>query len=755
MLSAEELTRRGRDASNAGRHAQAHGLLRRALERADDDEQRARALQSLAHVAAERGHAHEGVGLCEQALGLRALSPHGRGLVQAQLGLLAMRTGAGEEALTRFAAAAPALADDPAELARVHLNRGDLHLQRLEADAASADFTRARDLAGDPVERAKATHNLGYAELLRGDLVAALRLMDEAATVLAPLSPVSAAVGIADRAEVLVAAGRPVAAAGRLSEVARIYGRRRLRQFQGEAELARARGLLLIDPQAARSAAVRGARLLRGRGSEDWARRADGLALQAMVRGRIRSGHWGPAWAASVREAAGRTAKDLAEGGWEGDRTDVLLHAALVEALGDPGDPGEPRDRGRPAAVTTSVPAEHEGVGTRLLRAEVAARTAWRDGDRTGAAAHVRGGLRDLHAWQSAFGSLDLQSSLVGHGRSLAELGLEQAVEDGRPEVVLEWAERARALAGRVPAVRPPSDPAAAARLSRLRALRAEPGAGRGGGGAAAAGAAGGVVPTRARHRARARLARRGRRPVGPRRAGQLPAGPRHGARPGRLARLRPGDPAGALGDVEALLPGLLADLAAGATALPRGARAPGRGEPASPALDLVGVARGASRPRLRPRRAGAAGSVGRPAVVVAARPGRPPGHGGPVGLGLGHPRAGPPLASVGLLAGPDVARAQAEIAACARVWGERAERPTGVADCAGAARTAQRVDVLHVAAHGRHAEENPLFSGIRLADGTWFGYDVDSLERVPEVVVLSACERVARRCAGPRSWSA
>jgi CHAT domain-containing protein len=50
-------------------------------------------------------------------------------------------------------------------------------------------------------------------------------------------------------------------------------------------------------------------------------------------------------------------------------------------------------------------------------------------------------------------------------------------------------------------------------------------------------------------------------------------------------------------------------------------------------------------------------------------------------------------------------------------------------------------VDVLHVASHGRHAADNPLFSGLDLVDGPWFGYDIDRLPRVPSTVVLSACE--------------
>ena len=36
---------------------------------------------------------------------------------------------------------------------------------------------------------------------------------------------------------------------------------------------------------------------------------------------------------------------------------------------------------------------------------------------------------------------------------------------------------------------------------------------------------------------------------------------------------------------------------------------------------------------------------------------------------------------------------------------------------------------------------ENPLFSGVLLADGPLFGYDLDRLTEVPDVVILSACE--------------
>jgi CHAT domain-containing protein len=48
---------------------------------------------------------------------------------------------------------------------------------------------------------------------------------------------------------------------------------------------------------------------------------------------------------------------------------------------------------------------------------------------------------------------------------------------------------------------------------------------------------------------------------------------------------------------------------------------------------------------------------------------------------------------------------------------------------------------ILHVAAHGVHQPENPLFSSVRMADGPVFAHELDRSHRAPEHVVLSACE--------------
>ena len=97
--------------------------------------------------------------------------------------------------------------------------------------------------------------------------------------------------------------------------------------------------------------------------------------------------------------------------------------------------------------------------------------------------------------------------------------------------------------------------------------------------------------------------------------------------------------------------------------------------------------------------------------------------------------------ASAGFVAGPRVAQAEAETSAAASTWPLATVLHRAEATAAAVSELAGSVDVLHVSAHGRHSSENPLFSGFELADGPWFGYDIDQLTSVPDVVLLSACE--------------
>ncbi len=94
-------------------------------------------------------------------------------------------------------------------------------------------------------------------------------------------------------------------------------------------------------------------------------------------------------------------------------------------------------------------------------------------------------------------------------------------------------------------------------------------------------------------------------------------------------------------------------------------------------------------------------------------------------------------------IAGPGVGRGGEEAAAVARTWtARRPHRLIGEQATAAAVTDALAgARLAHVAAHGVHQTENPLFSSVRLADGPLFAHELDQSARTPDHVVLSACE--------------
>ena len=96
-------------------------------------------------------------------------------------------------------------------------------------------------------------------------------------------------------------------------------------------------------------------------------------------------------------------------------------------------------------------------------------------------------------------------------------------------------------------------------------------------------------------------------------------------------------------------------------------------------------------------------------------------------------------LERVGFVRGPRLPHAAEEIERASLAWTGAEVDLQATADRTAA--LAENVDVLHIAAHGRHLGDSPMFSGVELFDGPWFGYDIDQLAHLPAVVVLSACE--------------
>jgi hypothetical protein len=99
---------------------------------------------------------------------------------------------------------------------------------------------------------------------------------------------------------------------------------------------------------------------------------------------------------------------------------------------------------------------------------------------------------------------------------------------------------------------------------------------------------------------------------------------------------------------------------------------------------------------------------------------------------------------AVEAFSGPGLAGALDEAAAVAKLWEPAAAsaiaHPTALGTRRQLARALTSATVVHVAAHGSHMRQNPLFSSLQLADGPLFAYEIADRQLAPHVV-LSACE--------------
>lgn len=717
----------------------------------------ARVLLGLSSSRLEiRGDPAESMALLEEAeeLTVRAGAVRMQAAVRGQRGLLLLRQGDTTGSLRALDRACDLIeAAEPLDQMRILLNRGALNLERGALRQAHSDLARcevvARDADDGDIEF-MAGHNLAYVEFLDGNIPRALAGMSHAA---ARDHRGPRPVSLLDKARVLREAGLLADAEQALQHASRLFLGARQFQDLGETELVRAECALVDgEPAVARRLASAARRRFAKRQNLRWQRKAELLVLQAE---RACIGDATDARARTARRRLVLRAEKLAWSCRDEARADLARKAALLEAeariLADPRD--------TPASTLLRL-ASGDPMSTRLHTRAVRAQIALSTGDVATCCSQVRRGLAELTSYQSRFGSLELRTASAVHGVTLARLDLEVAVRSGRPSAVLASIERSRAASTRMAAVRPPSDEQTASRLAELRHVEEE-----------ARSLEGDAASAEALARLRGRVAEL-------QRAVRERAWEREGASAVARTVAGFGELRSALGDdgavfvsyavhrgrwlalvvgrrraevvplgdvemVEQLVRRVRADL--DALAMPR---LPVRLRQAVRQSLTLGLARldeelvaplHVQGDRLVVSAGGSLSvlpwsllsSTRRLPVVVAPS--------ATAWLRARSTPSGRPRVTV--VAGPGLTRADDEAVRVHRLWEGSSLLAGGQATTRNVGAALAEADVVHVAAHGTHQQESPLFSCVRLADGPWYAYELDADSRVAACVVLSACE--------------
>lgn len=663
---------------------------------------------------------------------------------------------------------------EPLDACRVLLNRGSLLLGEGRLAQARADLTavaQRADELGDRTRLFKARHNLGYLEFLEGDLPAALATMADAADLDHDVSP---AVALLDRAQVLLEAGLVTEADQILGEAASLLATQRLALDLAQVELARAHcALLARRPTDARRWARAAHRRLLRRGNRPWAQRAELAVCQAELAVlRERDGTAPGAPGARRRDLGGTStlvrlaerAVDLAAEALDPGLARAA-HVTAAEAFAAAGRLERSRDLLAAAGRLTGGEPLALTVQTRLVRARLAVA----DGRTDRLRREVRAGQEVLAEHRRRLGSVEAVAAAAVHGSRLVELDVGAALERGRADAVLDAVERGRATFAGAARVQPPQDARLADLLSELRQAaerrRALPPEAHGPAADERAELRRAMVVLQRRIRERAWQVGEGVAPPRPPRASQVratlrDAGARatvldlvvHRGQVHAVALDASGSRVVRVADVDELRPVLRrvrADLDVLARSLPRALadvaeRSLRRGLAALDELVLrraLGDARGA----LHVVAGGLLLTV--PWGALPSREGLPTSVASRLALrGVPGARApgGDPGPVVHVLAGPGLAHCEVEADAVARCWGPpaRVEVRTGTSATSEAGRAAlASASVVHLAAHGRHEVDNPLFSWLRLADGPLFAHELEGIRLPDSVVVLSACE--------------
>lgn len=713
-------------------------------------------------VATLQARAIVGMASCDVELGADALAvlprldvaessataagdPNAVAVVRGFRGLILLRAGDVVRARPELDAALDGL-DDDVEKVPVLLNRGSLRLETGDLEGAVLDFEKCRDLArAEAVAafRPMAEHNLGYALYLRGDLPAALRTMESAASS-APEE--HAGVSLMDRAAILYEAGL-VSDATRAIEQAVVI----LAAQGSEADLARARWalsrcLVLLERFEDAARVASSARVAFERQANDaWGARAELVELEALLAGAEAAGDAGRF---GVQERARVVARR-----WVG--TPVTVPARLVEA--EAAIRAGAHDVARDALVEARGPTRQQPLSVRIQFEAAVAKLAFVEGDRRRGLAAVRRGLDLLSSHRAQLGSLDVVTAAALHGVRLAVVDVKAALDTGRAGSFFDAVERGRATFAGIGRVTPPADDETAALITGARreveAAQAEdvPGV------REAHMQAARELQDAARRRSwqvsgghvdapRAATARAVRSALKQAVGGRVVTVVSFGVVQGQLYATRLDAvrqqliPLGEWDEVEEKIHRVRADLAVLANLMiPEMLRATARSS-LSRALSWLD-----DRLLAPVRVRGDLHVVGRHLMLAVPWTALPSRRGGRTWVNSWvdlRPAEQPrPSEHALVVIGPDLASSSTEAGLVAGAWRDASVLEGGRATCAATFDALRGADVIHLAAHGTHEPDNPLFSSLRLADGPLFAYELDGTDLSGATVVLSACE--------------
>jgi tetratricopeptide (TPR) repeat protein len=746
--------------------------------------------QAMGIVRRDDGHTVEALGELETALRLAVrVGPSRRADVLATLGVTLVYAGATTQGLRRFTEAealltptslgrlllrrghalsvagryVQALADLDAAItncnrqgdsvweARGYNNRSVVHLALGNLREADADAGEAERMFLDlhqHYEAVQCAHNRAYAAERRGDLPAALSLMDWVAMRYRTLGVHSIDLDI-DRAQLLLAAGL----------VGEALDLTRTTLSTVELPPAKRAELLLIAAQAALAdgdldtAYVDGdlaGRLFAKQHRPVWAHRATLLSLQARYladppdrrllapepiepdarQRRRRAGGLMRSATHLVAQMRAERAVDLAVA--------LVLHGRIAHDAG--------RDDRAMESLEEAARARYSGSG--LARAAGwLAEALLQDirGDRRALLHACRQGLEAVDEHRILLGDLELRALATRHGIELAALAVRDAARRGRAREMLWWVERWRASALAVPRAHATKDPELDRQVAALRDVARRIGS-------AQDSALEGLLTERDRLEAQVRRTRRRQRSDGVRAEvfslegvldvlddsvlvvlmyleGTLYA---ITAADGSVRRRVVGSITEAWQEarysrfaLRRAAFGRVPDVDAAAARLQRallGHPAPEWSRPhvvVVPPADLLTAPWG-----LLPVFAETTLTVSPSATLWASarRRRNQQGH-------------------IALVTGPDLSTGEAEVIALSPLHDDAYSIAGDQATVAAAVRLLDGARLAHIAAHGTFRADAPLFSSLKLADGPLTVHDLDRLEQPPVEMVLSACD--------------